>query len=308
MKTTIDTTNKVILLTGASSGLGHLTTKTLARAGHTVYAAMRDLKGRNQTKAEALLDWAKHEGLALHLIELDVTDQAAIEGSVQQIVAAQGRIDVLVNNAGVMNVGITEAYTAQQLQQQMQVNFFGPVQLDRAVIPQMRQQGSGLLLHISSLAGGMVFPYFGIYCASKAALESMAEAYRYELSGQGIDSIIVQPGPFATGLIGNSPKPADQERLKAYGEAAAVPEKMLESFEQFYASDNAMDPQTVADDVSRLIALPAEQRPLRTVSGLDYGLRSKNEQAIPIQQGLLQALGMQQMDPTFSAASAESVS
>ena len=290
--------SKVVLITGSSSGFGRLIATTLARQGHCVYAAMRDPNMRNKSIATELMDLSANEELLLHTIEIDVTNNASIEAAVAHIVGEQGRIDVLVNNAGVMNVGITEGYTSEQVKQQMEVNFFGPVNLDRAVIPHMRKQQSGLLIHVSSLAGRLVFPYFGIYCASKFALEAVAESYRYELSDQGIDSVIVEPGPFGTSLIAKSPKPEDIERLADYGDAAEVPNKMLASFEEFYKSDDAVDPQVVADDIANLIVMPRKERPLRTVSGLDYGVRDLNVAVEPIQHTLLETLGMSSMDPT----------
>lgn len=169
------------------------------------------------------------------------------------------------------------------------------------MIPYMRNQKSGLLIHVTSLAGRMVFPYFGTYCASKFALEALAESYRYELSTQGIDSVIVEPGPFGTSLIAKSPKPTDAARLAEYGEVAEFPYQMLASFEEFYRSEEAPNPQIVADDIARLIDMPQSQRPLRTVSGLDYGLLEFNRAAEPVQRGLLQALGLLQMDPTVEA-------
>jgi NAD(P)-dependent dehydrogenase (short-subunit alcohol dehydrogenase family) len=289
--------SKVVLITGSSSGFGRLIATTLARQGHCVYAAMRDPIVRNKPIASELMDLSANEELLLHTIEIDVTNNASIEAAVSHIVGEQGRIDVLVNNAGVMNVGITEGYTSEQVKQQMEVNFFGPVNLDRAVIPHMRKQQSGLLIHVSSLAGRLVFPYFGIYCASKFALEAVAESYRYELSDQGIDSVIVEPGPFGTSLITKSPKPEDLERLADYGDAAEVPNKMLASFEEFYKSDDAVDPQVVADDIANLIVMPHKERPLRTVSGLDYGVRDLNVAIKPMQHTLLETLGMSSMDP-----------
>ncbi len=293
---------KIILITGCSSGFGRLSAQTLARQGHGVYAGMRDLDGRNKGVAAALRSMAADEGLDLQVIELDVTRGASINTAVAAVVADRGRIDVLVNNAGVMNVGITEGFTPEQIRQQMEVNYLGPLVLDRAVIPHMRRQQSGLLIHVSSLAGRLVFPYFGIYCASKFALEAVAEAYRYELSSQGIDSVIVEPGPFATALISTSPKPEDQARLAEYGEVAQVPDKMLASFEEFYKTADAVDPQVVADDIATLVAMPHEARPLRTVSGLDYGVRELNAMVAPLQHGLLEALGMAGMDPATSGA------
>ncbi|HEB59762.1 MAG TPA: SDR family oxidoreductase [Gammaproteobacteria bacterium] len=288
---------KVVLVTGSSSGFGRLTVETLARQGHRVYAAMRDTAGRNSVVASELRELASQANLDLHVIDLDVTDGVSIDNAVEQVIREKGRIDVLVNNAGIMNVGITEGYTLEQVKQQMDVNYFGPVQLDRAVIPYMRKQKSGLLVHVSSLAGRLVFPYFGVYCASKFAVEAIAESYRYELSAQGIDSVIVEPGPFGTALISKSPKPEDGVRLADYGDVAEFPEKMLASFEEFYQSDDAVDPQVVADDIASLIAMPREQRPLRTVSGLDYGVRDLNASSTPVQRALLETLGMSSMDP-----------
>jgi len=290
--------NKVVLITGSSSGFGRLTAETLARQGHCVYAAMRESTGRNKVVADELMGLAVLENLNLRTIELDVTQSVLIDAAVAHIVKEQGKIDVLINNAGVMNVGITEGYTLEQVKRQMDVNYFGPIQLDRAVIPHMRKQKSGLLIHVSSLAGRLVFPYFGIYCASKFALEAVAESYRYELSAQGIDSVIVEPGPFGTSLISKSPKPEDMDRLADYGDVAEFPDKMLASFEEFYQTDDAVNPQIVADDIANLIAMSHKERPLRTVSGLDYGVRDLNTSAESVQRALLETLGMSSMDPT----------
>lgn len=299
-----NTSSKIVLITGCSSGFGRLTVETLTRQGHCVYAGVRDPEGRNRAATGELRELAAGENLDLHVVDLDVTRSGSIDAAVHSVMEGQGRIDVLVNNAGVMNVGITEAYTAEQVRQQMEVNFLGPVQLDRAVIPWMRKQQSGLLIHVSSLAGRLVFPYFGIYCASKYALEAVAESYRYELSAQGIDSVIVEPGPFGTALIARSPKPGDPERLAEYGDVAQFPDNMLASFEAFYQSDDAIDPQVVADDIARLVEMPREARPLRTVSGLDYGVRELNARMEPIQRGLLEALGLTDLDPASQEAAA----
>lgn len=121
---------KVILITGASSGLGRLTTETLARKGHVVFAGMRDSEGRNKSAATDLEALISEEGLDLHVLDLDVTDGASVDAAIEQVVAVKGRIDVLVNNAGIMNVGITEAYTLEEIQRQMDVIFYGPVRMD----------------------------------------------------------------------------------------------------------------------------------------------------------------------------------
>jgi len=293
---------KVTLVTGSSNGIGRLTVATLARKGHTVYASLRDANGRNAAARIELQQLAKDENLDLTVIELDVTDDTSVEKAVADIIKNVGRVDVLVNNAGVMNIGITEGFTLEQVQRQFDVNFFGAVRMNRAVLPHMRKQGDGLLVQISSLAGRVVLPFFGIYNASKFAVEAMSEAYRYDLSGWGIDSVIVEPGPYDSNLLNTIPWPEDKQRLEEYRELAGAPEKMIANFAELEKSDDARDPQEVADAISELIVTPTGQRPLRTVVGIDFGVTGLNEAAAPFQRGLLEALGMQQMEQPVSTA------
>jgi len=296
---------KVILVTGSSNGIGRLTVETLARQGHTVYASMRDANGRNAAVRTELQQLTKEDNLDLYVIELDVTDDTSVEKAVADIIKNAGRIDVLVNNAGVMNIGITEGFTLEQVQRQFDVNFYGAVRTNRAVLPHMRQRGQGLLIQISSLAGRVVLPFFGIYNASKFAVEAMSEAYRYDLSGWGIDSVIVEPGPFGTNLFETIPWPEDKQRLVEYTELAGAPESMIANFEKLNKSDDARDPQEVADAISELIVTPTGQRPLRTVVGIDFGVTGLNEAAAPFQRGLLEALEMQHMEqPVLTAKAA----
>ncbi len=296
---------KVILVTGSSNGIGRLTVATLARQRHTVYASMRYANGRNASVRTELQQLAKDENLDLNVIELDVTDDTSVEKAVADIIKNAGRVDVLVNNAGVMNIGITEGFTLQQVQRQFDVNFFGAVRMNRAVLPHMRKQGEGLLIQISSLAGRVVLPFFGIYNASKFAVEAMSEAYRYDLSGWGIDSVIVEPGPYDSNLLNTIPWPEDKQRLEEYRELAGAPEKMIANFAELEKSDDARDPQEVADAISELIVTPTGQRPLRTVVGIDFGVTGLNEAAAPFQRGLLEALEMQHMEqPVLTAKAA----
>jgi len=296
---------KVILVTGSSNGIGRLTVETLARQGHTVYASMRDANGRNAAVRTELQQLTKEDNLDLYVIELDVTDDTSVEKAVADIIKNAGRVDVLVNNAGVMNIGVTEGFTLEQVQRQFDVNFYGAVRTNRAVLPHMRQRGQGLLIQISSLAGRVVLPFFGIYNASKFAVEAMSEAYRYDLSGWGIDSVIVEPGPFGTNLFETIPWPEDKQRLVEYTELAGAPESMIANFEKLNKSDDARDPQEVADAISELIVTPTGQRPLRTVVGIDFGVTGLNEAAAPFQRGLLEALEMQHMEqPVLTAKAA----
>lgn len=295
---------KVILVTGSSNGIGRLTVETLARQGNTVYASMRDANGRNAAVRTELQQLAEDENLNLYVIELDVTEDNSVEKAVAEIIENEGRVDVLVNNAGVMNIGITEGFTLEQVKRQFDINFYGAVRTNRAVLPHMREQGEGLLIQLSSVVGRVVLPFFGIYNASKFAVEAMSEAYRYDLSGLGIDSVIVEPGPFATNLFATIPWPEDKERVEEYIDLTGMAEKMIANFEELNNSDDARDPQEVADAISNLIVTPTGERPLRTVVGNDFGVTKLNEAVAPFQHGVLEALDMQQMEQPVSTAEA----
>lgn len=288
---------KVIVVTGASSGFGNLTVLELARRGHTVVATMRDVEGRNAKVRTDLIEAAMSEGHGLEVLEMDVADEASVDAAIEKVVKRYGKIDVLINNAGLMPVGITEAYTVADVERLFSVNFFGAVRTDRAVLPHMRAAGSGLLVHVTSLMGRVVFPFFGTYSASKFALEALAEAYRYELKGFGVDSVIVEPGPFPSNLISSSPEPSDQAVLTAYGDVAAVPGQIKAHANDGQDEANPPRPQLVADAIAKLVET-TERRPLRTVvmpEGLDFGVHSLNEAVRPIQNQMLTSFGMSEM-------------
>ncbi len=192
---------KVVLITGTSSGFGRVIAETLARKKYHVFATMRDIKGRNATVARQIAELAKHESLSLQTLELDVTNDSTVEPAVSKVVLQSGRIDVLVNNAGYGVMDLAETVTTAQAQRQFDTNFFGVLRMNRAVLPTMRRQKSGLLLHVSSGAGRLVIPGMGLYCASKFAMEALAEVYRYELASQGIDSVVIEPGAYATPIM-----------------------------------------------------------------------------------------------------------
>ncbi|QKJ94662.1 SDR family oxidoreductase [Agrobacterium pusense] len=288
---------KVIVVTGASSGFGNLTVLELARRGHTVVATMRDVEGRNAKVRTDLIEAAMSEGHGLEVLEMDVADEASVDAAIEKVVKRNDKIDVLINNAGLMPVGITEAYTIADVERLFSVNFFGAVRTDRAVLPHMRASGSGLLVHVTSLMGRVVFPFFGTYSASKFALEALAEAYRYELKGFGVDSVIVEPGPFPSNLISSSPEPSDQAVLTAYGDVAAVPGQIKAHANDGQDEANPPRPQLVADAIAKLVET-TERRPLRTVvmpEGLDFGVHSLNEAVRPIQNQMLTSFGMSEM-------------
>src|ERR671925_616701 len=174
--------NQVVLITGTSSGFGRLIAETLARKKFHVFATMRNTKTRNAAAARELEQLAQRESLNLHVLELDVTQDASVEQAVKEVVAKCGRIDVLVNNAGYGIMDLSETVTVAQAQRRLDVNFFGVVRMNRAILPVMKRQASGLLLHVSSGGGRLAVPGMGLYCAHKFVVEDLGENYRHELA------------------------------------------------------------------------------------------------------------------------------
>lgn len=286
---------KVVLITGSSSGFGRLFTETLARKGYTVFATMRDPQGKNAKSAADLLALAERESLPIYTLELEVTSDASVENAVRAAIAQAGRIDVVINNAGYPIVGLSETVTTEQAQRLMDTNFFGPVRVNRAVLPHMRRQGSGLLMHISSGAGRIVIPAFTHYSASKYALEALAEGYRYELASQGIDSVIVEPGAYETPIFGKTVVGSDASRAETYGAAAQIPEKI-----NAVLAKSAGNAQEVADAIVRILETPSGQRKLRyRVSPSDLGVDAINEVSERVQARVFEAFGIS-VETTFT--------
>jgi NAD(P)-dependent dehydrogenase (short-subunit alcohol dehydrogenase family) len=239
--------------------------ETLARQGYTVFAGMRDVAGKNAPAAEALRQVAERERLVLNVVELDVTDDASVEQGINAILGATGRLDVVVNNAGVSYSGPLEAFTLEQVRQQFETNVFSVLRVNRAALPQMREQGSGLLLQIGSIAGRLALPFLGLYGATKFALEGLTESYRDELAPFGIDAAIIEPGTYPTSISANRQVAADAERFALYRAGQAGMEAFMAAFYAENRSATPADPQEVADAVAHVIALPAGERPLHTV-------------------------------------------
>jgi NAD(P)-dependent dehydrogenase (short-subunit alcohol dehydrogenase family) len=224
----------------------------------------------------------------MYVLELDVTDDSSVERAVNAAVAKAGRIDVAINNAGYFLSGLEEAVTTEQAKRLMDTNFFGPVRVNRAVLPHMRRQRSGVLMHISSGAGRVVLPAVGFYCASKFALEALAEAYHYELAAQGIESVILEPGAYETAVFGNSVAAADEARANAYGAAKEIPAKVNVAL-----SSTTANAQEVADAVLRIIETPAGEKQLRYfVSPRNYGVDEINAVTKQVQANVLEAFGL----------------
>ena len=291
----------VVLITGSSTGIGRLTAETLARAGHIVYASMREVTAKNAEHASELQRLAGDENLRVRVIELDVQNTLSVKAAVDLVVREQGRIDAVVNNAGLMSIGLAEGFTEEQVAHQMDVNFMGTVRVSQAVLPFMRTAKAGVLIHVTSIVGRILFPACAFYCASKFAQEAYAEVLNYELAGTGVESIIVEPGPYPTHLLANSPGPVGAERLDGYGQLAGIRDQFIAQFEQLFASAEAPNPQEVANAILRLVNTPAGERAMRTVCGVDFGANKVNETVAPLQAGVLRALGMEQMVPQIAS-------
>jgi NAD(P)-dependent dehydrogenase (short-subunit alcohol dehydrogenase family) len=250
---------KVVFITGTNSGFGYLTAKSSALKGYTVYASMRDINGRNAEKAKEL---AAVENI--NVVELDVTNGDEVSKVVASIVAQEGQLDVVVNNAGYFGGGLAEAYTADDLEKMFDVNVKGTWRVVKASLPQMRKQGDGLIINTSSGLGRFSAPFMTVYNSTKFAVEGLTEGLHYEVRPLGVDVVLIQPGAFPTEIFGKSAYGSDQEVAAGYGEIANVPEQVGEGMGQMFESMKP-NPQMIPDAILNLIETPKGQRPLRTV-------------------------------------------
>ncbi len=279
---------KTVVITGASSGFGEGAVRAFADRGYRVWGTMRDVAGRNAASKTAL------EGLSprVSIIEMDVASDASVTDGFAQILA-QGPVDILINNAGIMYLGLTEAFSVAQAREQMETNYFGAIRAMQAVLPGMRAAGAGLIINCSSLVGRISPPFFGTYTATKHALEGYAQALRYEVSPFGVDIAIVEPGPFGTGLLGAGKPPAREDVSASYGDLAGVPAAMGAHFAQLLTSEGAPDPQWVVDAYVKLADMPAGKRPTRTVVGMTWGVDEINARTQPLQDNILREMQLE---------------
>src|SRR5882762_2411928 len=282
---------KVILITGTNSGFGWLTASSCAALGHKVYATMRDTKGRNADKATALVEQANIE-----VLDVDVTSGKSVTDAVAAIIKKESRIDVVVNNAGVYATGIAETFTDDDLDKVMDVDVRGPWRIIRAALPQMRKQGEGLIINISSVAGRFAFPFQMGYNSSKFAVEGLTEGLHYEVRPLGVDVVLIQPGAFPTEVWGKTVTGSDATVIAGYGDLAKVPEQIGAGVGQMFEAMKP-NPQLVADAVIELINTPTGKRPLRTVVDPATGTFTEiaNENVKEQYDNFLTAFGMQGM-------------
>jgi len=258
--------SKVILVTGASSGFGRITAEALAKAGHIVYASMRNTTGRNAATVAQMAQFAKASHVDLHTVELDVQSQESADAAAAQVIAEAGRIDVVVHNAGHMAFGPAEAFTPEQFAHLYDVKVLSTQRVNRAVLPHLRGQGQGLLLWVSSSssAGGTP-PYLAPYFAAKAAMDALAVQYAREVSRWGIETTIVVPGAFTKGTnhFANAGAPADSARVAEYeaGPYQGFAEQVQQAFAEIVPAD--ADPAEVSDAIVKVVDTPFGKRPFR---------------------------------------------
>jgi NAD(P)-dependent dehydrogenase (short-subunit alcohol dehydrogenase family) len=278
--------SKTILITGASTGFGRDTAETLARAGHTVFASMRSLQTNNREHAQIL----REQGIKV--IELDVSSDDSVDRAVKDLLMRAPRIDVLINNAGIASAGVTEAFTPDQAKMVFNTNVVGLLRTVRSILPAMRRQHDGLIINIGSILGRVTFPFFGIYGASKFAVEALTDSLRYELSQLGIDVALIQPSAYPTPMYTNVQQPADTDRAAAYGAVSEIPGTMFKRFMTTFQAADAPNPHDVAEAIAKLVALPKGTRPARTVVGAPFGSDTVNEKTAPVQTHVVEALGL----------------
>ena len=290
---------QVIVITGASSGFGALTARALAKAGHTVYAGIRETRGRNAAQVEAAAAFAKENGVDLRTVELDVASDASVEAGIAAVIAEQGRIDTIIHNAGHMSFGPAEAFTPEQFAELYDINVLSTQRVNRAVLPHMRRQGKGLVVWVSSSSTrGGTPPYLSPYFAAKAAMDSLAVSYASELTRWGIETAIIVPGAFTKGTnhFAHSGSPADKARATEYdnGPYAGVPDQALKGLASLEPAD--ADAASVATAIVDVIDMPFGTRPFRThIDPSEDGAEIVNGVADRVRAELFRRIGLEDL-------------
>ncbi len=283
-----------VLITGAISGFGRQIAQKLASDGHQVFATARGINGKNADAVNDLERWASDRKLNLKVVELDVSNEQSVNQAVSSILKDAGHLDVVVNNAGIVGFGPIEAFSIEQTQTMFDVNLFGPMRVNQAVLPSMRKRKSGLIIQISSTGGRTYLPFHGTYNSTKWAIEAIAEGLHYELASDGIDSVIVEPGAFKTEILGKVSSPDKTAINEEYVEFNKDMEIMFGGIKEAITAEDAPGPVWVADAIKRLVDMPAGSRPIRTVVGeaATVGITELNEAQAVAQKKYLTSLGL----------------
>ncbi|MBP2471992.1 NAD(P)-dependent dehydrogenase (short-subunit alcohol dehydrogenase family) [Crossiella equi] len=291
--------SSVVLVTGAATGIGNLTARELAAAGHTVYASMRDPQGRNASRANELIE------AGLRVVELDVLSEDSANAAVRTILAEAGRLDTVVHNAGHLYVGYVEAFTPEDVLHLFDVNAIGIQRVNRAALPHLRARGSGTLVYVGSTTSVVLPPFLGPYVAAKMAADALAQATAYEVGQFGIETTIVMPGPFTQGTehFPNAGHAGDADRNAAYAALDPLVARNEAATEGLFPDGVDANPKAVAEEIARVLALPAGTRPFRTVVDFSQaGVEEVNAVLRAAQEDFLTRLGFGELLHVRTAA------
>jgi short-subunit dehydrogenase len=250
--------NQVVLITGASSGIGKATAVTLARNGYRVYGTSRNPK---TDPTQDIMNGDASPGF-FKMIQLDVCDDTSTEAAVDFVMKAEGRLDVLINNAGFGMAGPIEEMTMEEVYSQLNTNFFGVVRMCRQAIPIMRKQKSGIIINIGSVAGLFSIPFQSMYSVSKYAIEAYTEALRIEVKPFGIHAVVIEPGDTKTGFT-------DARNISKSAESSTYGERFTRSVTKMAKDEQSgPGPEIVAKTI--LGVLNKKNPPIRITVGFDY--------------------------------------
>lgn len=255
---------QTVLITSAKGAVGRLAAEALAERGYRVVAGVPDSRRRNAAAAEALRASARASGHKLFVVDLDVGSEASVRAAVDAAAGSVGPIDVAVNNAGFAALGLTEAYTDEQVRAIFEATLFGAQRVVRAVLPSMRARRTGLLLTVSTTMTHVAYPYAAFFTGAQRALAALAEAYRHELRPSSIDSVLLEIGPLFTPVFTDVLPPEDIDRVAAHGPLAARHEQLMSNLMAQLGAPTSPDPQAICDALVQLIEA-REERPFRTI-------------------------------------------
>jgi NAD(P)-dependent dehydrogenase (short-subunit alcohol dehydrogenase family) len=287
----------IIVVTGSSSGFGALAARALARAGHTVYASIRETTGRNAPQVKEVEEYAAAHSVDLHTIELDVLSQESVDAAIKTIISKNGRLDVVIHNAGHMVFGPAEAFTPEQLAQLYDTNVLSTQRVNRAALPHLRAQEKGLIVWVSSSSTrGGTPPYLAPYFAAKAAMDALAVSYAGEMARWGIETSIIVPGAFTSGTshFKNAGSPNDKARAAEYDSSAysgGFADKIQKSLAATVPPD--ADVAAVADAIVKVVDMPFGKRPFRIhIDPAQDGCEVVNAVADRIRAEFLRRIGL----------------
>ena len=302
---------QTILITGAGSGFGKVIALELARAGHIVYASMRDLGGHSKERVAELRAVADKEKIALRPVELDVRSEESARAAVDLILAREGRIDVVMNNAAMMMHGLTEAFRPEQIAEIIDLNAISWVRVNRAALPAMRRAGRGLLIYIGSGINRLPDPFTGPYAASKAAGDVLAEVMGLEVARYGIETVIVQPGAYTSGTnhFKNAVSPVDAEVVSQYDRLAGLAGELAERLDRTNLPDRRHDVEEVAEAVRDIVAMTPGTRPRRVdIDPQGRNVGRINDITAELQRDYFRRLGVEDLlQPAVEGAGSSSI-